>query len=197
MSEVVIRAARMSDEAGILALAKQEMTALEAMDPRFRLRADSEGRYATYLRERTREADTAVFVAEENGRIIGLGIASVRAQASFFEPSRYGYISDLLVLETERRRGIGTLMYRRMVKWFRGFGISIARLHVASCNEPARAFWNVAGATDYLVESWIDLAGEEKSSDDGRQIVEEKPREPAPAPHGPGYSWGDDLIGGF
>ena len=58
MSEIAVRAAKMSDEAGILALARQEMTALEKMDPRFRLRPDSEGRYATYLRERSRDTDT-------------------------------------------------------------------------------------------------------------------------------------------
>jgi GNAT superfamily N-acetyltransferase len=197
MSEVVVRAARMSDESGILALARQEMAALQTMDPRFRLRPDSEGRYATYLRERSRDHEGVVFVAEDNGRVIGLGVASIRSQSSFFEPSRYGYISDLLVLESERRRGIGSLLFRRMVKWFRGLGIGVVRLHVASCNEPARAFWARAGADDYLVESWIDIAEEVKPSADGLPVSSAETREPTPAPQGPGYSWGDDLVGGF
>ena len=97
-------------------------------------------------RERSRDTDTGVFVAEENGRLIGLAIASLRSQNSFFEPSRYGYISDLLVLESERRRGIGTILFRRIIKWFRGQGITVARLHVASCNEAARSFWSSVGA---------------------------------------------------
>jgi GNAT superfamily N-acetyltransferase len=197
MSEIAVRAAKMSDEPGILALARQEMTALEKMDPRFRLRPDSEGRYATYLRERSRDTDTGVFVAEENGRLIGLAIASIRAQNSFFEPSRYGYISDLLVLESERRRGIGTILFRRIMKWFRGQGITVARLHVASCNEAARAFWSSVGAGDYLVERWIDLSEESATLAKSSESSEEKRRDPAPASQGPGYSWGEDLVGGF
>jgi GNAT superfamily N-acetyltransferase len=197
VSEIVVRAAKMSDEAGILGLARQEMAALEKMDPRFRLRPDSEGRYATYLRERSRDTDTGVFVAEENGRLIGLAIASIRSQNSFFEPSRYGYISDLLVLESERRRGIGTILFRRVIKWFRGQGITVARLHVASCNEAARSFWSSVGAGDYMVERWIDLSEETQPSAESSETIEEKRREPAGAKHGPGYSWGEDLVGGF
>jgi ribosomal protein S18 acetylase RimI-like enzyme len=197
MSEIAVRAAKMSDEPGILALARQEMTALERMDPRFRLRPDSEGRYATYLRERSRDTDTGVLVAEENGRLIGLAIASIRSQNSFFEPSRYGYISDLLVLESERRRGIGTILFRRIMKWFRAQGITVARLHVASCNEAARAFWSSVGAGDYLVERWIDLSEESQQLAESSESIEEKRRDPAPASQGPGYSWGEDLVGGF
>jgi ribosomal protein S18 acetylase RimI-like enzyme len=190
MTNVDVRAVRMSDEGEILALVREEMSALERIDPRFKLRPDAMGRYANYLRERTRELDSAVFVAEHEGRVVGLGIASTRGQATFFEPVRTGYISDLLVDPALRRRGVGTLLLDRMTKWFRGLGLEVVRLHVASCNEEARRFWRARGASDFLVESWIDITGVDRTPviEDGRAHAQ-----PAPSP---GLAWSDDLAGG-
>lgn len=191
MTNVDVRAVRMSDEAEILAMVREEMSALERIDPRFKLRPDAMGRYATYLRERMRELDSAVFVAEHEGRVVGLGIASTRGQVTFFEPVRTGYISDLLVDPAVRRKRIGTLLLDRMTKWFRGLGLEVVRLHVASCNEDARRFWRARGASDFLVESWIDITGALRAPviEDGRPD-----KQPAPAP---GLAWSDDLAGGL
>jgi ribosomal protein S18 acetylase RimI-like enzyme len=190
MTNAVVRSAKMSDEAEILALVQAEMSALETMDARFKLRPDAMGRYATYLRERMREVDSALFIAEQDGRVVGLGIASTRGQSTFFEPARTGYISDLLVEPSHRRRGIGTLLSDRMTKWFRGLGLEVVRLHVASCNQNARDFWRARGASDFLVESWIVIAGAAPAGRDGRTDTA-----PAPAPS-PGLAWSDDLAGG-
>ncbi len=191
MTNITVRAVKMSDEAEILTLVRAEMSALERIDPRFKLRPDAMGRYATYLRERMREVDTAMFVAEREGRIVGLGIGSTRGQVTFFEPVRTGYISDLLVEPTMRRQGIGTLLYDRITKWFRGLGLEVVRLHVASCNEDARRFWRARGASDFLVESWIDISG----NGIGTAPVAESGS--ASTSTGEGLAWSDDLAGGL
>jgi ribosomal protein S18 acetylase RimI-like enzyme len=191
MTNVVVRAIKMSDEPEILALVRDEMTRLESMDHRFRLRPDAMARYATYLRERMREVDSAVFIAERDGRVVGLGIASTRSQSTFFEPSRTGYISDLLVEPSSRRQGIGTLVLERITKWFRGLGLDVVRLHVASCNTEAREFWRARGAADFLVETWIDLSSIQRRSSAGDGRAEAAPAPPT------GIAWSDDLAGGL
>ncbi len=189
MSDVVVRALKMSDEPELLALVREEMAALAEIDARFRPRTDAMDRYANYLRDRVREMDSAVFVAERSAKPVGFAVASVRRQASFFEPHRFGTISDVVVARSDRRRGIGTLLVERMRKWFEGVGVTVVRLQVASCNEPGRAFWRACGAEDYLVETWIDL-----TRTPPRRTASAALRSAAP---GPGTAWTDDLVGGI
>lgn len=157
MSEITVRAAKASDEAEVLALIRVEMEAHESIDERFRLRPDATTRYAVYLRDRLREIDSAVFVAMMDGRIVGTATGSIRIQNAFFQERRFGYVSDLVVAPSARRCGVGRALWKRLALWFRGLGVSVARLHVAARSEEAQAFWRNVGAEPLLVESWIDL----------------------------------------
>jgi GNAT superfamily N-acetyltransferase len=167
MSDPVVRAAKASDEKEVLALAHEEMRAHEELDPRFALREDAEARYAVYLRDRLRDIDSAVFVAEQDGRIVGSVIASVRTQESFFRARRFGYVSDLIVAPGSRRGGVGKALWERAALWFRGLGVGVVRLHVAVRSDEARAFWRNVGAEDFLTEAWIDLPGGSAGKDEG------------------------------
>lgn len=161
MSECTVRAAKAVDEGPILALAQAEMRAHERLDPRFKLRADADSRYVVYLRERIRDLDSAVFVAEApDGRILGSVVASVRTQESFFESRRFGYVSDLIVSPDARRQGVGRALWERCALWFKGLGIDVVRVHIAVASPEARRFWDRVGASDFLTESWIDLSAE-------------------------------------
>ncbi len=157
MTSVTVRAAKSSDEPVILAMAKVEMAVHEQLDGRFRLRPDAMTRYAIYLRDRMKEMDSAVFVAEETGTVIGVVIGSIRVQDAFFETRRYGYVSDLMVIPEARRRGVGRALWERVALWLKSLGIEVVRLHVASNRPDARGFWRSVGAEDFLAEAWIDL----------------------------------------
>jgi ribosomal protein S18 acetylase RimI-like enzyme len=157
MSEVQVRAFKMADEDGVLALAREEMRRLEKMDPRLQLSPDAGDRYTVYLRDRLRELDSAVFVAERDGAVVGLGIATIRRQRTLFAVQRYGYVSDLIVAPDARRSGIGRLLFERIGVWLRSHGIQVVRLHVAECNETGRAFWKSLGAAEFMTEMWLEL----------------------------------------
>lgn len=158
MSEIKVRAAKATDEADVLELVRLEMEAHQSVDERFRLRPDAASRYAVYLQNRLREIDSAVFVAVIDGRIVGTATGSIRVQEAFFETRRFGYVSDLVVASSARRHGVGRALWNRLALWFRGLGVSVARLHVAARSEEAQAFWSRIGAKPFLVESWIDLS---------------------------------------
>jgi ribosomal protein S18 acetylase RimI-like enzyme len=156
MSDLEIRAARPADEPMILDLMREEMKAQEALDPCFRLRPDAGDRYALYLRNRMKDIDSSVFVALAGGKVLGVVVGSLRSQETLFELRRFGYVSDLVVASTVRRRGVGRKLYQRAAMWFRGLGIRVIRLHVASAGAEARAFWKALGARDFLVEACMD-----------------------------------------
>jgi len=158
MSEnAVVRAAKAADEREILRLIRAELLTQEAADPRFTLRPDASDRYAVYFRDRLRDLDSAVFVAEEGGRLVGMLVAAVRRQETLFELRRFGYVSDLVVQPESRRGGIGRRLHERAVSWFRTLGIDVVRLHVAARSDGARAFWKSLGAAEFLTEMWIGL----------------------------------------
>jgi GNAT superfamily N-acetyltransferase len=167
MPEFTLRAAQASDESAILDMARVEMEEQAGVDGRMTLRPDAAARYAVYLRDRMRDFDSAVFVAVDGKRVLGLVVASVRVQESFFVQRRFGYVSDLLVDPTARRGGIGRALWEKARQWFRALGVEVVRLHVAAKSETARAFWAGVGGEDFLIERWIDLGdggnAEEKS----------------------------------
>lgn len=157
MSEIIVRAAKTTDEAAVLDLVRAEMEVQAAADPRFRLRGDAIDRYAVYLRNRMREIDSAVFIAQIGGQLVGTATGSIRVQEAFFETRRFGYVSDLVVDATRRRSGVGNALWERVQLWFRSLGVTVVRLHIAAKSEEANAFWRAQGASPFLLESWIDM----------------------------------------
>jgi RimJ/RimL family protein N-acetyltransferase len=86
-----------------------------------------------YLRAIRRYPNAAVFVAEDEGRIIGrLSIARDQHPAS-----RHVADLGLMVAASHRRRGIGTKLLEAAVAWARASGVRKLELHVFPWNEPA------------------------------------------------------------
>jgi RimJ/RimL family protein N-acetyltransferase len=86
-----------------------------------------------YLRAIRRYPHAAVFVAEDEGRIVGrLSIARDQHPAS-----RHVADLGLMVVASHRRRGIGTALLDAAVRWARAAGVRKLELHVFPWNEAA------------------------------------------------------------
>ena len=98
-----------------------------------------------YLRAVRRHLHAAVFVAEDEGAIVGrLSIARDPHPAS-------EHVADigLMVALWRRREGVGTALMLAAEDWARRSGISKVELHVFPYNEPAIGFYRRLG---YLEE---------------------------------------------
>jgi ribosomal protein S18 acetylase RimI-like enzyme len=111
--------------------------------------------------------DSAVFVAERDGAVVGMAVGSIRKQETLFALRRFGYVSDLMVEPASRRRGIGRGLYERVALWFRTMGIDVVRLHVAARSVEAVRFWRSLGAEEFLSESWIELGKQSAPKESG------------------------------
>jgi RimJ/RimL family protein N-acetyltransferase len=90
-----------------------------------------------YLRTIHKHHDAAVFVAEDEGAIVGrLSLARDPHPAS-----RHVADLGLMVAETHRRRGVGTMLLEQAVAWARAAGVGKLELHVFPWNEPALALY--------------------------------------------------------
>jgi RimJ/RimL family protein N-acetyltransferase len=94
-----------------------------------------------YLRTIDRHADAAVFVAEDGTRIVGrLSLARDPHPAS-----RHVADLGLMVAESHRRRGVGTMLLDRAVAWARESTVRKLELHVFPWNEPALGLYESFG----------------------------------------------------
>ena len=94
-----------------------------------------------YLRAIRRYPNAAVFVAEEDGVIVGrLSIARDQHPAS-----RHVADLGLMVAMSHRRRGVGTALLQASVDWGRKTGVRKLELHVFPWNTAAIALYEKFG----------------------------------------------------
>jgi RimJ/RimL family protein N-acetyltransferase len=94
-----------------------------------------------YLRAIRRYPNAAVFVAEDDGAIVGrLSIARDQHPAS-------AHVADLglMVAASHRRRGIGTALLDAAVAWGRESGVKKLELHVFPWNDAAMKLYERYG----------------------------------------------------
>jgi RimJ/RimL family protein N-acetyltransferase len=132
LSDFVVRRASPGDAAALVELGREVSS-----EPERWLITEggwrSVGDERRYLRATRRSPDAAVFVAEDEGRIVGrLSLARDTHPAS-------PHVADLglMVAESHRRRGIGRALLQRAVEWAEEAGIEKLELHVFPHNEPA------------------------------------------------------------
>jgi len=94
-----------------------------------------------YLRAIEQHPDAAVFAAEDETRIVGrLSLARDTHPAS-----RHVADVGLMVAESHRRQGVGTMLLDQSVAWARSSAISKLELHVFPWNEPALRLYESFG----------------------------------------------------
>ena len=93
------------------------------------------------------------FVAEDNGIIVGFALYYVRY--STWKGCRL-YLEDLLVTESYRGKGVGKLLFDRIIKETQEMGFSGMVWQVLDWNEPAIKFYNKYNAN--IEAGWLNAA---------------------------------------
>ena len=109
--------------------------------------------YLAWMARKTR-AGGAVFVAEADGAFAGFAAGWVEEGASPAETpdsSRCGFISDVCVLPTFRRRGVAQRLLEKLEAHLALAGVARVRLHVLAGNREALAAYERAGYAPYEV----------------------------------------------
>ena len=122
---------------------------LEPVLPEGRAVADA---YVEYMFARNAELDGAVFVAEEEGDVVGF--ICVWARVPPEDPSEEhpaAHVSDLVVLPRFRRRGIGRALLARGEAYARERGAERLRIGVLARNQDARRLYLDSGFRDIFV----------------------------------------------
>jgi ribosomal protein S18 acetylase RimI-like enzyme len=135
------------------------MRAHHAFDPqRFMAPGpDPEGGYQRFLRSQLEEEDAAVFVAEQQGAVIGYVFAALEPISWKDLREACGFIHDLAVDEAGRRSGVATALMAAAVDWLRSRGTPRVVLGTAEQNAAAQRLFERLGFRRTMVEMTREL----------------------------------------
>ena len=122
----------------------------EPLDPHYRVRPGSEPEWRRLVDGLLAGDDTAVFVFEQDGALLGFVTVQVeRASPVLVERSR-AEITDLMVEPGARRRGVGRALAEAAAGWIRERGVEGTIVRVAAHNPEAQGFWRALGFSDFM-----------------------------------------------
>jgi len=100
------------------------------------------------VRRLMKSEDGLVLVALDRGRVVGYSLSEIQGSKGL-KLEKFGYVHDVAVTASYRRRGIGEKMLGEVMKWFQSKSIDRVELEVTAKNQVAYSFWKKHGFTDY------------------------------------------------
>jgi len=118
---------------------------------------DPEAGYASFLRWQMREDDVALFVAEQDGAILGYVFAGLEPQSWKELREAAGFIHDVIVDATGRRTGVATALVEAAAAWLQDRGAPRVLLWTAEQNEAAQRLFERLGFRRTMIEMTREL----------------------------------------
>ena len=110
-----------------------------------RIRRDAEDvAHDVFARQLAAEHETT-FVAESDGKPVGLMRCAEMVSSPLFVPDRYCYVSSVYVRPDHRRRGVLRALFARAREWCAERGLTEMRLHSVGDRASASAAWDALG----------------------------------------------------
>lgn len=88
-----------------------------------------------------RSSRRAVFIAQNGSAIVGFISGSVAPPNEFLAYRRHGYVEDLYLIPSFRRKRVGLRLLSALIKWFRSKSVQGMIVWVNAKNLPAIRFW--------------------------------------------------------
>ena len=105
--------------------------------------------YTKYLLEQLNKKPGIIYLARSNTQIIGF--VAGRLEHDQDESFEYLWISDIVVTEKERGKGIGSLLLQKIEEYAKNQGISHLKIASLVVNKGAQKLYRKNGFRDYSV----------------------------------------------
>jgi ribosomal protein S18 acetylase RimI-like enzyme len=118
---------------------------------------DPESGYASFLRWQMQEDDVAIFVAEQDGQVVGYVYAGLEPQSWKELREAAGFIHDVIVDAAGRRTGVASSLVEAAAQWLKARGAPRVLLWTASPNEAAQRLFERLGFRRTMIEMTREL----------------------------------------
>lgn len=113
--------------------------------------------YARFLGSQLNERDAAIFVAEDEGQVVGYVYAGIEPISWKELRDECGYVHDIVVDDSRRGRGVGTALMEAALAWMRERGLPRVVLSTAQPNRGAQHLFERLGFRRTMVEMTKEL----------------------------------------
>lgn len=158
-TSLVVRPAREADLPALGRLGAALIRVHHDFDPqRFLTPPDQpEAGYAWFLGTQMQDADASVFVAEQDGEVVGYVYAGLEPMSWKELRDEAGFIHDVVVAATHRGGGIGEALVERASAWLRERGVARVLLWTAQRNSAAQRLFSRLGFRPTMLEMTREL----------------------------------------
>jgi GNAT superfamily N-acetyltransferase len=113
--------------------------------------------YAWFLGKQLKDDDVVVFVAEQDGDVIGYVYAGLEPISWRELRDACGFVHDVVVDERGRRSGVATALIEKAVEWVRQRGAPRVMLWTAEQNDGAQRLFAKLGFRRTMIEMTREL----------------------------------------
>lgn len=155
MLDLIIRPATEDDLPELARLWHEKTTLQQQFDRRLALAADSRAAWQARMAGWLREGGCGVFVAVNEGGLLGYIIGWEQDTAPGLAPEKLGAVTDIALDAHRYQGGAGRALVAALRAWFAARGVEqmVAYAHHASAVE--QAFWRSLGATEWIDTLWL------------------------------------------
>ena len=118
---------------------------------------DADGGYAWFIGTQLDEKDSAIFVAERDGEIIGYVYAGIEPQSWKELRDECGFIHDVAVHERGRGLGVASKLIEAAAEWLASRGMPRVMLWTAEENTAAQRLFERLGFRRTMIEMTREL----------------------------------------
>jgi len=108
--------------------------------------------YIRYLKADFGSNHRIIFVAIEKNKIMGMTLGKFYKGLPISKYPKKGYISNLYIDKTHRRKGIGQKLVLRILKWFKENKVPHISLEIHIENEAAQNIYHKLGFENYTIK---------------------------------------------
>ena len=116
-----------------------------------------ENGYAAFLGRAVKSPDSCVFVADDDGEVVGYTYAALEPMSWQELRGPAGFVHDVAVAENSRRKGVATLLMNAAMQWLREHGAPRVIIWTAAPNQAAHALFHRLGFRDTMIEMTREL----------------------------------------
>jgi len=113
--------------------------------------------YGWFLGKQLKDDDVVIFVAEQDGAVIGYVYAGLEPISWKELRDACGFIHDIVVAESGRRSGVATALIDAAIAWLRERGAPRVMLWTAEKNEGAQRLFERLGFNRTMIEMTREL----------------------------------------
>jgi ribosomal protein S18 acetylase RimI-like enzyme len=157
--DITIRAATTADLPALGRLGALLMQTHYAFDPQRFMSAGSDAAegYAWFLGRQLKDQDVVIYVAEQDGEVLGYVYAGIEPISWKELRDECGFIHDIVVDERGRRTGTATMLIEKAIDWLRERGMPRVVLGTAEKNAGAQQLFAKLGFRRTMIEMTREL----------------------------------------